>query len=39
MTLAECNNVQLLWVLRHKGIEGDETADQLARKGADFTLL
>jgi hypothetical protein len=33
MILAECNNVQLLWVLEHKGIEANETADQLAKRG------
>jgi hypothetical protein len=33
MILAECNIVQLLWELEDKGIEGNETAHQLARRG------
>jgi hypothetical protein len=32
MILVECNSVQLLWVLGHKGAEGNETADQLAKR-------
>jgi ribonuclease HI len=28
MLLAECNSVQLLWVLGHKGIEGNGIADE-----------
>jgi hypothetical protein len=31
--LSEHNNVQLIWVLGRRGIEGNETADQLARCG------
>jgi hypothetical protein len=34
MILTECNKVYLLWVLGHKGIEGNETANQLAREGS-----
>jgi hypothetical protein len=34
MILAECNNVQLLWVQGHKWIEGNETANQLANRGS-----
>jgi ribonuclease HI len=39
MVLAECNNVQLLWMLGHKGTEGDENADQLARRGLLYKLI
>jgi hypothetical protein len=34
MILAECNKVHLMWVPGHKGIEGNEIADQLARRGS-----
>jgi hypothetical protein len=34
MILAEHNNVQLLWVPGHKGTEGNESADQLAKIGS-----
>jgi ribonuclease HI len=30
--LAEQNSIQLIWVPGHRGIEGDETANQLARQ-------
>jgi ribonuclease HI len=36
--LAENNRVQLLWVLGHRGIEGNETADHLARLGSEYPL-
>jgi ribonuclease HI len=32
LRLAECNNVQLLCMPGHKGIEGNEIADQLAKR-------
>jgi ribonuclease HI len=32
--LAEHNRVQLMWVPGHEGIDGNETADQLARTGS-----
>jgi ribonuclease HI len=33
--LAKHNRVQLIWVPQHKGIVGNETADQLARTGPE----
>jgi hypothetical protein len=30
--LAEYNRIELVWVLGHMGIDGNETADQLARQ-------
>jgi hypothetical protein len=34
MILAECNKVHLLWALGHKGVEGNEITDHLARRGS-----
>jgi ribonuclease HI len=31
MILAECNNAHLLWMPGHKGVEGNEIAEQLAK--------
>ena len=33
--LASHNSVQLVWVMGHEGILGNEKADELAKKGAD----
>jgi hypothetical protein len=35
MKLAKHNKVQLIWVLDHKGIEGNETADQPPNLGSE----
>jgi len=32
--LAECNTVQLVWVTRHTGSDGNDTAYQLARQSS-----
>jgi ribonuclease HI len=37
--LAEHNTVQLIWVPGHEGIDGNETADQLARKGSENPFI
>jgi hypothetical protein len=37
--LAKHNRVQLIWVPGHKGTEGNETADQLARLGSECPLI
>jgi hypothetical protein len=36
---AECNNVQLLWAPGQKGIEGNKTADQLAKRDSLHPFL
>jgi hypothetical protein len=39
MKLAKHNIVQLMWVPGHEGIEGNETADQVAKLGAECLLI
>jgi ribonuclease HI len=36
--LAKHNRIQLVWVPRHMGIDGNEIADQLARQGSSHPL-
>jgi ribonuclease HI len=36
--LAEHNRIQLVWVSRHMGIDGNEIANQLARQGSSHPL-
>jgi NRPS condensation-like uncharacterized protein len=37
--LDEPNRVQLMWVLRHGVIDGNETRDQLVKLGVEYQLL
>jgi ribonuclease HI len=37
--LAEHNKIQLVWVPEHMGIDGKETADQLAWRGSSHPLI
>jgi hypothetical protein len=37
--LAEYNRIQLVWVLRHMGIDGNKIADQLATQGFSLPLI
>jgi ribonuclease HI len=37
--LAKHNIVQLVWVPGHEGIDGNKTADQLARTGSEHSFI
>jgi ribonuclease HI len=39
MKLTKHKKVQLIWMLGHKGIEGNEMANQLAKFGAECPLI
>jgi len=37
--LAECDRIQLVWLLRHVAIDGNEIADELAIQGSSHPLI
>jgi ribonuclease HI len=37
--LAKQKRVQLIWMPGHEGIEGNETANQLAKLGSEYLLI
>lgn len=37
--ISETNEVHILWVLGHHGIEGNEEADAMAKKGSNNPFL
>lgn len=37
--LAELNRIQLVWVTRYMGIDGNEIADQSAKQGSSHSLI
>ena len=39
IALSSCNSLELRWVPGHQGIQGNEKADQLAKKGAETSFI
>jgi ribonuclease HI len=39
MQLAEHKKVQLIWVLHHEGIDGNEISTQLAKEGSEHPFI